>query len=156
VGLGDEEPPILKTDLPIGPTMSATEQVFAMRVFDLVNVERLRAGLEPLEWSQEAADVAYEHCVDMHLRNYYGHYTPEGTSPCDRMRATGLPMVICGGENIARGNSTPEDVMAVWMNSPPHRANILEPLYTHVGVAVHGGKNGPWWTQDFFRPLNTD
>lgn len=153
-GLGGGEPAILKSDVPAGASMTALEHAFALQVFELVNLERARAGLPPLEWSPEAADVAYDHCVDMRLRGYYDHVTPEGLTPCDRLTARGLSMVICAGENIALGNTTPADVMAAWMGSPAHRAVILKPLFTHVGVGVHAGADGPWWTQDFYTPLD--
>lgn len=54
-----------------------------------------------------------------------------------------------GGENIARGQADAAAVMQAWMNSPGHRANILNCDFKTLGVGVHLGSGGPWWTQDF-------
>lgn len=54
-----------------------------------------------------------------------------------------------GGENIARGQADAQAVMDAWMNSDGHRANILNCDYKTLGVGVHFGSGGPWWTQDF-------
>lgn len=54
-----------------------------------------------------------------------------------------------GGENIARGQADAAAVMNSWMNSDGHRANILNCAYKTLGVGVHLGDGGPWWTQDF-------
>jgi uncharacterized protein YkwD len=54
-----------------------------------------------------------------------------------------------GAENIARGQSHPHAVMQAWMNSPGHRANILGAEFARIGIGVHLGTDGPWWTQNF-------
>ncbi|MEK8172713.1 CAP domain-containing protein [Streptomyces sp. M19] len=58
-------------------------------------------------------------------------------------------MADLGGENIARGQATAQAVMDSWMNSPGHRANILNCEYRTLGVGAHFAPDGPWWTQDF-------
>ena len=55
-------------------------------------------------------------------------------------------------ENIAQGQPDPASVMADWMTSDGHRANILNPAYASLGVGVHVGAGGPWWVQDFLTP----
>ena len=68
-----------------------------------------------------------------------------------RLRAAGVDWASYG-ENIAVGQSTPQDVMVAWMNSDGHRRNILDPGFTHLGVGVHtASAGGPWWTQNFIR-----
>jgi len=58
------------------------------------------------------------------------------------------------GENIAYGQRTPAEVMKGWMNSPGHRANILSPSYTHIGIGLAKTRNGVnYWTQMFIKPL---
>jgi uncharacterized protein YkwD len=133
-----------------GLTMTVEERRLALEVFDLVNAERARADLPPLAWDEVAADVAYDHCVDMRERAFYTHVNPDGVGVCERLRNGGVPVFLCGAENIARGQESAQEVMAAWMASEGHRANILEPRVTHVGIGVHAGREGPWWTQDFF------
>ncbi|MGR7002617.1 CAP domain-containing protein [Yinghuangia aomiensis] len=82
-------------------------------------------------------------------RGYFSHDTPEGKTPWDRAKAAGIGYL--GAENIARGQKTPAAVMEAWMNSPGHRANILDCSLTKLGVGVRMGGEGPWWTQDFGR-----
>jgi hypothetical protein len=93
------------------------------------------------------AALARAHSADMRDRDYFDHDTPEGVSPFDRARAAGLTTMRA--ENIAQGQATPAAVMADWMDSPGHRANILDCDLTTLGVGVAYGPGGPWWTQDF-------
>jgi len=141
-----------KLDTPVGESMTSGERSLALEVFALVNRERLSAGVEPLVWDEAASDAAYDHCTDMRVRGFYDHVDPDGDGPCERLHAAGVETFSCGGENIARNNPTAADVMNAWMNSPGHRLNILAPGYTRIGIGVHTGKGGPWWTQDFFIP----
>lgn len=132
-----------------GPTMSAGELDWAMQVLDLVNQERTRVGVAPLQWLDGAAEAAYLHSLDMDLRNFFSHTNPDDIGPAQRLTNQGVEWTAAG-ENIARGYPTPGSVMSAWMDSSGHRANILSPYYTHLGVGVHiGGDDGPWWTQDF-------
>jgi len=128
--------------------MSPSEQADADAVLALVNAERATSGLRPLRLDTAAADAAYDHAVDMDVRQYFDHYSPEGTSPGQRLTAAGCTF---GGwaENIAMGQPTPAAVMTAWMNSPGHRANILSPNLTHVGVGVRYGTGTVYWVQDF-------
>ncbi|MCX2967500.1 MULTISPECIES: CAP domain-containing protein [Streptomyces] len=122
---------------------SATEA----RVLTLVNQERARAGCQPLRADAALAGLAGDHSRDMAERGYFSHTDPEGRSPFDRAAEAGVRHM--GGENIARGQATPEAVMEAWMNSPGHRANIVNCDFTTLGVGVHNGDGGPWWTQAF-------
>jgi len=136
---------------PIAATMSASERSLAEAVFALVNEERARTGIEPVAWSEPAATAAYDHAVDMDLRDFFAHDNPDGASPGTRLARVG----VGGrgwGENIARGQASAAAVMDAWMNSPGHRANILNPTYRFLGVGVHTGIDGPWWVQDFLTP----
>ncbi len=84
----------------------------------------------------------------MAARDYFSHTSPEGGSAGDRITAAGYRWSTWG-ENIARGQQTPESVMDAWMNSPGHRANILNCDFKDLGVGVHIASGGPWWTQNF-------
>ena len=84
----------------------------------------------------------------MAVRNFFDHTDPDGKSPWDRAKVLGITDL--GGENIAMGQQTPDDVMTAWMNSAGHRANILNCTYHSLGVGVYyAATGGPWWTQDF-------
>lgn len=114
----------------------------------IVNQERSDAGCGPLTWNDELAAAARLHSADMARRDYFDHTSLDGRSPFDRMEAQGYGRP--GGENIAAGQRSPESVMDSWMNSPGHRANILNCDYRALGVGIgKGGGYGVYWTQNF-------
>ena len=99
-----------------------------------------------------AERAAKAHAEDMEGRGYFSHSTPEGWSPSRRLSLTGASGYSAVGENIAVGQPTPQDVMADWMASSGHRANILNASYTHLGVGVaERAGGGPYWVQVFLR-----
>jgi uncharacterized protein YkwD len=116
-------------------------------VLDLVNAERADAGCAALREEPLLATAAHKHSADMAERDYFDHVTPEGVTPWDRARAEGYDEPAA--ENIARGQETPEEVVQAWMDSPGHRANILNCDYKAMGLGVVYGDGGPWWTQMF-------
>ncbi len=126
---------------PDAPT-SAEAQVLAM-----VNQERAQAGCSPVTADKELAGLAQRFSDDMAERGFFDHTDPDGHTPWDRARVAGISDL--GGENIARGQANAQSVMDSWMNSSGHRANILNCEYKTLGVGVHFGPGGPWWTQDF-------
>jgi uncharacterized protein YkwD len=83
----------------------------------------------------------------MRDRNFFDHTNPDGLDPFQRAAKAGITAMWA--ENIAQGQATPAEVMTDWMNSPGHRANILDCKLTTLGVGVAYGSGGPWWTQDF-------
>ncbi|WP_367325433.1 CAP domain-containing protein [Streptomyces sp. HUAS ZL42] len=118
-------------------------------VVDLTNRERTRAGLRPLAPDPLLARAAQAHSADMVARSFYSHTSPEGSRPWDRAAAAGSARRTIG-ENIACGQRSPAEVVDGWMNSPGHRANILNPGFTHIGVGfAGGGRAGTYWTQLF-------
>ncbi|MEW5850089.1 MAG: CAP domain-containing protein [Myxococcota bacterium] len=130
---------------------SNDETQLGKEVLRLVNEERAAQGLGALTWNDDVAKVAYDHSVDMQERNYFDHTNPDGDGPMQRLDKAGVSY-SAAGENIAQGYPTPEEVMAAWMNSEGHRANILRPGFTQLGVGVRQGEGGPWWTQVFRTP----
>ncbi|WP_149178904.1 CAP domain-containing protein [Streptomyces sp. TRM49041] len=116
-------------------------------VLDLVNKERAKAGCSPLRASSDLADLARAFSRDMAARDFFSHTDPDGDGPWDRAAQAGVEGL--GGENIARGQADAEAVMSSWMNSEGHRANILNCDFKTLGVGVHFGDGGPWWTQNF-------
>ncbi|MCO5167771.1 MAG: CAP domain-containing protein [Planctomycetes bacterium] len=129
-------------------THDATEATFAQEVLSLTNQQRANNGLPWLLADGAATQAAKAHVEDMRGRGYFAHNTPEGWSPLDRLQLLGASGFTRVGENIAMGQPTPQAVVTAWMNSPGHRANILDPAYTHLGVGVVRSP-GPYWAQVF-------
>ncbi|MFD8706073.1 CAP domain-containing protein [Kitasatospora sp. NPDC059648] len=136
---------------PAAPAGGGPNASYAQQVVDLVNGERAKAGCGPVSAEPRLASAAQSHSDDMADRNYFDHASPEGYHADHRIEATGYRWSTWG-ENIARGQKDPAAVMDAWMNSPGHRANILNCSFTQLGVGVRTGANGPWWTQVFAAP----
>ncbi|CAM5665295.1 MULTISPECIES: sigma-70 family RNA polymerase sigma factor [Streptomyces] len=118
------------------------------QVVALVNKERATAGCDPLAEDSLLDKSAQRHSEDMAARGFFDHTNPDGADPGQRITAAGYRWSTYG-ENIAMGQQTPEAVMESWMNSPGHRANILNCSFKDIGIGVHEGPGGPWWTQNF-------
>ncbi|MGW1183728.1 CAP domain-containing protein [Streptomyces drozdowiczii] len=128
-------------------TPSATAASAQAAILALVNEERGKVGCSPVTASSSLASLAQNFSDDMAARGFFDHTDPDGKTPWDRADAAGVSGL--GGENIARGQADAQAVMDAWMNSDGHRANILNCDYKTLGVGVHYGAGGPWWTQDF-------
>ncbi|WP_328311949.1 sigma-70 family RNA polymerase sigma factor [Streptomyces sp. NBC_00442] len=118
------------------------------QVLDLVNSERSKAGCPALTSNSKLYDAALKHSENMAAQNFFDHTDPSGAGPGERITAAGYQWSAYG-ENIARGQADAAAVMDSWMNSPGHRANILNCGFKEIGIGVHYGSGGPWWTQDF-------
>ncbi|WPW31667.1 CAP domain-containing protein [Streptomyces atratus] len=130
----------------VEPTSAAAGSAQAA-VLTLVNQERAKVGCSPVTASASLASLAQDFSDDMAARGFFDHTDPDGRTPWDRASKAGVQGL--GGENIARGQADPQAVMDSWMSSDGHRANILNCDYKTLGVGVHYGSGGPWWTQDF-------
>jgi uncharacterized protein YkwD len=118
------------------------------QMLELVNRERITAGLTLLAADPELTEVARKHSIDMFARGYFSHYTPEKRSPFDRMSQSGV-RYLTAGENLALA-PTLNIAHNGLMNSPGHRANILRPQFGRVGIGVmDGGIRGLMVTQNF-------
>ena len=130
----------------------------------LVNDERTSRGLRSLRADSDLQHAAQTHSVEMATGDYFDHIAPSGSTPLSRMRAAGYifssRIGYAIGENIAWGTlslATPKAIVAGWMASPGHRANILDRSFkeTGVGVSPHPvesmarGQSGAIYTQDF-------
>jgi len=111
----------------------------------LTNVERAKAGCGALRIDARLTAAAEAHSRDMVDRDYFSHTSPDGKGPGDRAAAAGYPQ--WSGENIAAGYPTPEAVVRGWMNSPGHRANIVNCQSKATGVGYDEREN--MWTQMF-------
>lgn len=112
-------------------------EVAEVRMLELLNETRKAAGLGPLSADSELRRVAAGHTEDMVDHGFFGHVSPSHGTPQDRVNRSGI-LISLFGENISAA-STPEEAHTGLMESPGHRANMLNPLYTHVGIAA--GKN---------------
>ncbi|MDB5095674.1 MAG: polymerase [Cyanobacteria bacterium RYN_339] len=139
-------PVVLAPPGPLQPT--AGQDAVIQAVLDGVNRERAKAALPPLTLSRELNTVAAARSQDMAARNYFDHTDPDGHDPFWHLQQAGIAFRTAG-ENIAEGQATPESVVSDWMNSPGHRANILNPAYRTIGIGVASSSHGTVWTQDF-------
>lgn len=143
-GLAPAAPPSSCPNAEAMPTaISAGE--FEVSVLCLLNDVRSSHGLVALRNNGKLGDAAAGHSASMRWRGYFSHDDPNGTGFASRIQATGytrraLRWLI--GENLAWGSyqlGTPEALMDAWMNSPPHRHNILERRFRSIGVGVDWG-----------------
>lgn len=123
---------------------TADKSGYASQVIKLVNQERAKAGLGALKENTKLSGMAMDKAKDMYSNNYFDHNSPTYGSPFDMMKKYGISYSYAG-ENIAKGQKDPADVMNAWMNSEGHRANILNSHYTTIGVAYYNGV----WVQEF-------
>ena len=128
------------------PTQNTSVTAYEKEVVRLVNVERAKQGLSPLEYDWQLSRVARYKSEDMQKNKYFSHTSPTYGSPFNMMKNFGISYRTAG-ENIAKGYRTPATVVEGWMNSPGHRANILNSSFTHIGVGYV--QNGNYWTQMF-------
>ncbi|NMO97001.1 CAP domain-containing protein [Paenibacillus lemnae] len=132
-----------KPEAPAAPA-SKEQSAYTQQVVDLVNQERAKSGLAALSVNDELAAMALDKAKDMSNNNYFDHQSPTYGSPFDMMKAYGISYSYAG-ENIAKGQRTPEEVMKAWMNSEGHRKNIMSPNFTMIGVGYYNGH----WVQEF-------
>ncbi|MFJ6780268.1 sigma-70 family RNA polymerase sigma factor [Streptomyces yangpuensis] len=133
---------------PSAPKPAPAPPGIAGQVVALVNTERAAAGCGPLKEDPQLRAAAQGHSDDMAARSFFDHTNPDGKDPGQRTTASGYRWSTYG-ENIARGQQTAQSVMDSWMKSPGHRANILNCSFKDIGVGIHQGAGGPWWTQNF-------
>jgi len=140
----------------------ASSSTIRARVVQLVNEARShgrRCGREefpaapPLSASAKLNDAAAGHARDMAKKNYFEHQGSDGSEPRDRVMRAGYKSRLTG-ENIALGPESAEEVVAGWLDSPGHCANIMEPRFQDIGVGLATGpKRGQiYWVQNFGSP----
>ncbi len=139
------------------PTTESQWTAVEQRVFELTNVERVKAGLHPLRREDELHDSARAQSADMIARHFFDHTNPSGESPSDRIGRIARRLIGTAGENLWTGTgasfaSNPDlanVIVQAWMHSPHHRENILRPDFTHLGVGVVLEGNEVRATQNF-------
>jgi uncharacterized YkwD family protein len=131
-------------DTSLTAPLTAQEQ----QMINLVNQERTSRGLPALTVDIRLVKVARMKSIDMINNNYFSHQSPIYGSPSDLMKAQGISYHAVG-ENIA-GNSSVTNAHTGLMNSPGHRANILNTSFTKIGIGiVKGGPYGLMISQEF-------
>ena len=141
------------TPLPI-PIVSGVMSVDEQTIVDLVNQQRQQAGLAPLTVSAQLVQEAQIQSADMAELNDMDHVLPGAALPTlqERAQYVGYNFSYLG-ENIAFNYPDDNSVMTAWMNSPDHRANILDANYTQIGVGIAYDSQGePYYTQEFGQP----
>jgi uncharacterized protein YkwD len=124
-----------------GQTVAQVEQ----SVLCLVNEERDTAGIAQVRANEKLRRAASRHSRDMVSDGFFAHTSPAGDSFIDRITATGYMRGARSwlvGENLAWGSgkrTTPASVVAAWMHSPPHRANLLRPRFREIGISAVRG-----------------
>ncbi len=128
------------------PSVNSDVLNYENEVIRLVNEIRVKNGLGKLTADWELSRVARYKSQDMKDNKYFSHTSPVYGSPFDMIRNFGISYRTAG-ENIAKGQTTPQAVVNAWMNSSGHRANILNSSYTKIGVGYVA--DGKYWTQMF-------
>lgn len=132
--------------IPSGTVLMADEQLMV----DMINQARSAAGLNPVKADLRLAAVGRAKANDMKVNNYFSHTSPTYGSPWAMMQQVGIT-VRWAGENLS-GNKSVAGAMASLMLSPGHRANILDPRFTHVGVGIaYGSAYGNLYVQEFLQ-----
>ena len=112
-----------------------------------MNIERAREGLKPLTYDAAIEDAALVRAKE--IQTSFSHTRPNGTSFATAMKEAGVNYRRAG-ENIAWGQKTPEEVVSAWMNSPSHRANIMNANYGRIGVGhLTNARGTSYWVQLF-------
>ena len=148
---------------PFSPKVDMTRQQLAQRMLALVNEARTkprRCGDKPfntarsLSWNEPLENAASLHATDMAANNYFSHTGRNGSTFEQRVTRSGY-RYRSAGENIAAGQLTPEEAVSGWLNSPTHCANLMNGMYTEMGVAVAvnaASTMGVYWVQLFGTP----
>ena len=122
------------------------------QVVDLTNARRAENNLAPLRMNATLTAVAHAHAADQATVDTMSHTGTNGSDAGARIVASGYP-TQAWGENVAAGYATPDAVMAAWMNSPGHRANILNGTFTQIGIGLAYAADGtPYWAMELGRP----
>ena len=144
--------------LPVHVALAAPEQAPSsaaspdvMRVLDLTNAERTKVGAAPLTLSAELTVAAQSYSEVLASGDCFAHTCGPMPDFAARDAAAGYLGWTAIGENLAGGFTTPEAVVAGWMASPGHRANVLSASFSEIGVGVASGSSrfGMCWTQEF-------
>jgi uncharacterized protein YkwD len=128
-------------------------RVNALRATGAVCGTTIYAATQPLNWNNLLQQAASSHSSEMAKNNYFSHDSLNGTSFAQRLTNVGYGY-SAAGENIAAGDSSVEQVVNHWLNSPGHCVNMLNPSYRDMGVACASSNSASYenyWTMDLGR-----
>ena len=132
---------------------TVTYSAYANEVLRLVNIERANVGVAPLVLDEALCNAANMRAIEMDCTGVFGHKRPNDHSCFEVYDICNVEWRNACGENIAAGQATPEDVMKSWLSSAGHKANILSPEYTKMGlgysVGLSNGQYRGYWAQEF-------
>lgn len=118
-----------------------------------INAARRDAGVADLSWCRALATNAQSYADVLRDWGQISHTGPDGSTLSSRLAASGYTGWKLAGENLASGQADAVAVLDAWLDSAPHRANLLNSAYTHFGVgradATEGGRTVPYWVQVF-------
>jgi uncharacterized protein YkwD len=122
-------------------------------VFELVNQQRMKAGLNALAWDDRVGGIAREYSRQMARENFFDHYDPEGHDVMDRADRAKLTGWVKIGENLFACSPTPDfsrKAVVGWMGSETHRVNILDREWTSTGIGVATARDGSIYVTQVF------
>jgi uncharacterized protein YkwD len=141
---------------------SVSKRTVVRATLCVLNAQRARVGARPLRLNRRLSRAARRHARDMARRNYFSHNSLGGASFVDRIRRAGYlrrARAWTVGENLAWGTgrrASPRAILSGWMNSPGHRANILNGSFREIGIGLargapirRGGRRGATYATDF-------
>lgn len=132
---------------------TVTYSAYANEVLRLVNIERTNVGVAPLVLDEALCNAANMRAIEMDCTGVFGHKRPNDHSCFEVYDICNVEWQNACGENIAAGQATPEEVMNSWLGSAGHKANILSPEYTKMGlgysVGLSNGQYRGYWAQEF-------
>jgi len=123
---------------PYHTNILAKSKIEETDLFNQTNQKRIENGLQILYFNNELYQAAFKKANDIFVRGYFDHYTPDGNPPWQFILDNGYDYEYAG-ENLAIGFEKPSDATQAWMQSPTHRANILNPRYQDIGIAAVRG-----------------
>ncbi|HWT75491.1 MAG TPA: CAP domain-containing protein [Mobilitalea sp.] len=134
------------TPAPTKTPSGTTNSSYSNQVLQLVNQERAKAGLTPFTTTSALSAAGNKRAQE--IKQSFSHTRPDGSSCFTVLGQYGISYTTAG-ENIAYGQKTPQEVVTGWMNSPGHRANILNPNFHKIGIGVYQSNGVYYWTQEF-------
>jgi len=139
------------------------QNVLEQRTFELINIERVKLNVPPLNWHNTLASVARAHSEDMLRNNFLNSTGSDRSTNVERIRRAGITNMTWWNILISGNSNTPEQRVTAWMNSPAHREIIMRSNGSHIGIGVvqrpagSNASNAIYWTVnviEYFAPLN--
>ena len=134
--------------------IAGVQRTYSLQLLSLINAERQKVGAPPLRINLKLTQAGLRQSQDMAIHNFFSHTGSNGSGFSDRISAAGYNW-SAAAENIAAGQSTPTAVFQSWLNSPPHKQNMLNAQYTEVGFGYAYNSQSTYqtyWPADFAKP----